>query len=439
MKLDKKMLVNTATRYLNQMFGGYFSGSSNKQNFWFDFGYPVDIHFNQYYTMYCRNGIARAGIQRPVEKTWRDFPTMRLGEEDEENEIEKAVREAFDRIQFWEKLKELDEKSRVHRYAGLIFRVGDGMMLRDPVEQVASGLTGLIEIIPAYSVQLTVQEFDENQTSDTYGKPLMYLFTESAVDENNHGRTVEVHHSRVHIWSEDSTIYSRPAIEAGFNDLVNIEKINGSGGEGFWKEAKSAPVLNIDKDSSMEGLAQMLGVPIAELPDKMDEVVSDWQKGFDQVLMTQGMDVKKLSMTLPQPAQFLAGPLQSFAASMPIPMKVLLGSQTGERASTEDGKEWLETIQARRKNLVMPHIMRIIKKLQMMGVFPDGDWRADWTDLSEASGEAKTDKAKKMADINQKTLGTGERVFTIDEIRAEMDYAPMPDDDEMNEDLDDEE
>ncbi|PHS13513.1 MAG: DUF1073 domain-containing protein [Blastopirellula sp.] len=439
--MDKQFIANATTRYMNTMFGGYFGNASPKHNHWYDFGYPVDITFSQYYTMYRRNGIARAGIQRPVQKTWRDHPVMRTAGEnsDKETLAEKAVREAFDRVRFWEKLKDLDEKSRVHNYAGLIIRVADDKDLKEPLEKVTSGLNGLIELIPVYSEQLIPLKFDDVQTSLTYGQPLSFTFTESAVGLNNGaGRNVEVHASRVHIWSEDSTIYGKPALEAGFNDLITIEKVMGAGGEGFWKEAKSAPILNIDKDASMEGLAKMLGTTVEGLPDKMDEVVGDWQQGFDQLLMVQGMDAKKLTMKLPQPEQFIAGPMQSFAASMPIPMKILLGSQTGERASTEDGKEWCETIQGRRTNFVLPNVMRIIQTLVDAGIMPDEDWTPDWSDLSEASGSEKTAKGKDMATINKEFLGTGEIVFTAAEIREEMGYKPLNEADRLTDDIDDE-
>lgn len=146
-------------------------------------------------------------------------------------------------------------------------------------------------------------------------------------------------------------------LEAGYNDLLTLEKVSGAGGEGFWKNAKSSPVLEVDKEADIAKLAQMLGVETSEIADKMDEVVGDWQKGFDQLLMLQGIEAKTLGVTLPQPAEFYNTALQSFAASIEMPLKILVGTQTGERASTEDAKEWSQTISSRRTNRVIPLIM----------------------------------------------------------------------------------
>src|SRR5690606_21172157 len=116
----------------------------------------------------------------------------------------------------------------------------------------------------------------------------------------------------------------------------------------------------------------------SEIAEKLDEVVGDWQKGFDQVMAFQGISAKTLPITLPSPEHFLKGPLEAFAASIPIPMKILLGSQTGERASTEDAREWEQSIMARREQLAIPNIKRLVDKLVKFRVLPDKDWFVDW-------------------------------------------------------------
>jgi hypothetical protein len=103
-------------------------------------------------------------------------------------------------------------------------------------------------------------------------------------------------------------------------------------------------------------------------------------------------------------------------------MKILLGSQTGERASTEDGKEWSATIMARRENYVIPNIERVIQKFEDFGILPDGDWQVVWTDLTESSSSEKAEKAKNMSEVNKNMLGTGMVAFDVDEIRVAMGF-----------------
>jgi hypothetical protein len=77
-----------------------------------------------------------------------------------------------------------------------------------------------------------------------------------------------------------------------------MEKVKGAGGEGFWKNAKSAPVLEVAAEAKIADMAKVMGVSPEELADKMNDQVADWQKGFDQLLMLQGMQAKTLRVTL---------------------------------------------------------------------------------------------------------------------------------------------
>lgn len=444
-KVDIEFLTNSVVRHLATQFPGFYNGSPKHDN-WVDFGFPANITFAQYFQMYKRNALGKAGIQRIVQKTWRDYPVLVNDPEvHEQNTEEKAVADAFSRLMFWERLMDLDEKGRVGCYGALIFRFADGQAFKEPVNSIGSGLNGLIEIIPVFSEQLVVSTVESDEKKENFGQPTMYGFNEAAVitDINKSNvkgnRSFEVHPDRVHIWSKDSTVFGLPALEAGFNDLLTIEKIIGSGGEGFWKNAKSAPILNMDKDASPESLAAAMGVPVSELTDKLNEVIKDWQRGFDQLLFTQGIDTKTLNVRLPQPKEFVDAATQSFAASLSIPMKILLGSQTGERASTEDGKEWCETVMSNRNNFVIPNINRIITRLQGFSVVPKGEWIVSWTDLTEATAAEKMEHAEKMASVNQKLLGSGERAFTIDEIRDAVGLQPSDDLGlDLPDDLDDE-
>ena len=428
------IIVNTARR-LDAMFPGYFQPST-KHNHYRDFGWPDALTFEHLYKMFLRNGIARAGIEKTVGKTWQDFPYLLEKERDgsegkqtDETPLEKDIRQRFDDLRLWQPLAEADRRSCVGNYAGVILRLADSKRFQEPVDTVPGGLDGLVELIPAWEGQLTVADWDTDEMSEAYGQPKMFQFNEAEVsnkaNDTNKTRSFMIHPDRVLIWSKDGTVHGTSLLEPGYNDLIDLEKIKGSGGEGFWKNAKSAPVLEVDKEAKIAEMAKAMGVSPTELADKMNEQVADWQKGFDQLLMVQGMQAKTLGITLPSPEHFWAAPLQSFAASIGIPLKVLVGSQTGERASTEDAAEWAQTIMSRRNSQTVPNIMALVRRLERFTILLDGkDWFIDWTDLTEAGMAEKIDRAVKMSDVNQKT-GEGEWVFTPDEIRKAVGYEPL--------------
>lgn len=437
-----RLVVNNAVRRLDAMFPGYFA--SAKHNHYKDFGYPETLNFSQLYAMYTRNGIAQAGVNKTVLKTWQDNPFLLEKERDgsevgqsDETTLEKQIRQRFDDLRLWPKLSEADGMSLVGAYSGVILRFADSKLFEEPVDRVPGGLDGLVEVIPAWEGQLTVSQWDTDERSESYGQPKMFQFNESAVDSKQQPRCFVVHPDRVIVWSKNGTVHGKSILEPGYNDLLTLEKVSGAGGEGFWKNAKSAPVLEVDPEAKLTEMARMMGVPLEELVDKMNDQVEDWQKGFDKLLMVQGMEAKTLGITLPSPEHFFAIALQSFAASISMPVKILVGMQTGERASKEDAEEWALTNMSRRNNYVIPNIRVLIQRLVRVGILPKRDWFVDWTDLTESSMSEKIDRANKMAETNQKMGDV--YVFTDDEIRHVVGYEPLKDSEKYRNEPTDEE
>lgn len=435
-------LITNAMRRLDSVFPGYF-GSDTKHNHYKDFGWPVSLQFTQYYSMWDRNGVGAAAIRKISAKTFQDNPTLlEKKETHEETTVEQAIREHFSDIRLWQNVAEADRRGMIGRYGALILRIADGRRFSEPVGVVSGGVLGLVEVIPAWEAQLRVSRWDTDEESVNYGKPTMYEFNEAQVgqdDTQRNPRQFSVHPDRVIIFSDNGTVHGESMLKPGYNDLLTVEKVSGSGGEGFWKNAKSAPILNVDKDAKIDKLAAVLGVPVTELKDKLGETVEDWQKGFDKLLMLQGIEAKTLGVTLPsQPEQYYMMALQSFAASIMMPIKILIGTQTGERASTEDTKEFNKTISSRRENEVIPTIMSLINRLESFDILQERDWYLDWEDLTDSTPEEKIERADKMAGINQKMVGTGEVVFNPDEIREAAGYLPLTDEyDDLEDNLDD--
>lgn len=432
---SKSSIMNLITRtfepYLKSML---FSGA--KHNHYKDFGFPEIVEFPLLYGLYERNSLAKAAVDKTTRKTWQDPPWLlekpRDGSEGatkKETRIEKAIRQHFTQIRFWTKVMEADRRSQVGRFAAVILRVADGLPTSDPLGTVSNGLEGLVDIIPAWEGQLRINEWDIDPMSMTYGDPLMFEYNEgeigfgsSVAAQQGRSRRLTIHPSRLIIWSPDGTMDGDSALKAGVNDLLTIEKIVGAGGEGFWKNAKQAPILEMDKEADIQKMAKAMGVPVDKIAEVMNEQAAAWQEGFDELLMLQGMTAKLPKIVLPDPEHFYMNALQSFAASFDIPLKVLVGTQTGERASSEDASQWNQTCNFRRKNTVIPNILQIVRKLESCRVLKENpEWFIDWTDLTESTMLEKIDRAGKMAKVNK---DAADIVFTPMEMRATVGYEP---------------
>ncbi|PZR36481.1 anti-CBASS protein Acb1 family protein [Caulobacter segnis] len=424
-------MTNAVTRRLATMFPGYFDGA--KHNHYADFGYPDDVTFKLLYATYTRNSLANAAVDKTVLKTWETNPLLQEFARDgakkgkPETRREALIRQKFDDLRLWQRLAEADRRSLVGRYAGVILRIADNKAFDQPVDAVSGGLDALVELIPAWEGQLSVNQWDTDDKSPTFGEPIMYAFAESAVEGVKQPRNLIIHPDRVIIWSEDGTLNGRAPLEACVNDLLDAEKVRGGGAEGFWKNAKSSPYLEVDKEAKISDMAKAMGVSPDELADKMNAQVEDFQKGFDKVLMLQGMTAKPMTVTLPaSPEQFFLLPVQGIAAKFKMPLKILVGSQSGERASTEDAGEWARTNMSRRANIVVPAIKTLIRRLERFNIIPVRDWHLDWADLGDASPEQKMDRVVKMADANAKmATANGEIVFTGADMRGAVGMEPL--------------
>lgn len=236
--------------------------------------------------------------------------------------------------------------------------------------------------------------------------------------------------------SNDGSMACQSALEPGFNDLLDAEKVKGAGGEGFWKTSRGAPIIEAPQGMSPENFMKMMGVKTGgEALDKINEQIDSFQSGFDKGLMLGGMTAKPMQISLPSPEHFFSAPVQCFAASLQIPIKILLGSQTGERASTEDSKEWAKTCNSRRVDRCVPLIADLIERLVLWGLLADKDWTVGWTDLTEDSASEKMARAKDLSTINAQTKEGEQLPFSAEEIREAAgfkadDLPEMDEDDE---------
>lgn len=419
----KALLPNSSTSW----WGGSFGNDTNaKHNLFYDFGYPQvnALRFEHFYTLWKRNGLAHALCTQTVDKTWQtmpvlcDSPEQMLGE----SPLEKEVRQHFSRIRFWQWCKQVDERSLVGAYSGMIFQLADGKPYSEPVEFVPGGVQGIISAIPAWEGQLMPSRWDTDVQSPNYGRPQMFHYTESAVEPGiGKIRGFDVHPDRVFIWSSDGTLNGLSRLEPCYNALLDAEKIRGAGGEGFWKNAKAQPVLEAEEDVDFNQLATMLGTDIEGLPDALDEVVSRWAKGFDVSLILQQMKAKTLEVSLPSPEHFFKAAVQDLCAAWPIPQKVLVGMQTGERASSEDDRAWSLNNMSRRANETIPNIMQIVNRFESWGILPERDWTLHWDDLTAPTLTEQLTIAEKMGKVNQTAE---EDIFTAGEIREVSGYLP---------------
>lgn len=412
---DRRMAIARA-RFSPQM-----GMDAKRANAWESYGYEPDPQFAHFHRLWERGGLAHGAVARYSSRCWKDDPEVIEGDKEDTKRPKTAWENSFNAfakgIKLWEKLKEADLRRMVGKYSGLILQIADGKRWNEPVKGRAA--KKITKLIPAWEGQLTVNEWDNDETSPTYGDPKSFQFQESAVNgvgvSGFAGRSVVIHPDRVIILG--NIIDGVPLLRAAYNDFVNIEKVLGGSGESFLKNASRQIAINFGKEANLLDIAEAHGVKGDELRKVFDQVTAGLNRGIDQTVVTQDATVTPLVANVPDPEEHFNISVKSAAASITMPLMIWIGSQTGERSSQEDQKDWNGTCQSRRVGPLASDIETILAHLTRLGFIAPASTSVVWSDLTEASVGEKLDNADKMATINQKSVATGEFPYSAQEIR----------------------
>ena len=410
--------------------GGYHNADT-KRDVYEVAGYPDHVDFNMHWNIFNRFGIANAGIMRIVNKCWQEHPIVSDGEVKKDRPLtpfEQDLKYLVDKLQLWPRMKGLDKRQRVGRYAGLIPIAKEQQPNKSnlPMSNLGS-VKAIMKLVPVYESQIDVTDVGTNSDLNdiNYGMPEYYNFRQDVDGDRNPitNDELQLHPSRVFVYAEgsdDGSIFGVPANEAGYNDLLDMEKVRASGAEGLFKNAKQRTVVNINNKDVTNA---MMNNP--DNKEKWDTAVSDFSSGFDSMLTTHGMDVQTLNSTLADPTNPWTIALNSYAASHNIPATILVGQQTGRLASDEDQSAWSEVAKSRCENDLTPMLISFFDYMIEIGAMrPYGeDLKITWPDFSEPSSSDKLGLAKTMQDVNKISFDTrSDPIFSADEIRLAGGY-----------------
>lgn len=389
---------------------------------WCEYGFKEDLTFDDLYRLYRRGGIAHGAVRKIIGTCWLSNPEIIEGEKaDETRKVtawERKAKAVFTH-RFWRAFADADLRRLVGRYSGILLHIRDNQNWNLP----AIRGKGLEKITVAWAGSLVPSEWDTGLNSRTYGQPKMWQYVERLA--NGSTRRVDVHPDRVFILGD----YSSDAIgflEAAYNAFVSLEKVEGGSGESFLKNAARQLNLNFEKEIDFNNLASLYGVSASELQEKFNEAAVEVNRGNDTLLTTQGATVTPLVTSVADPSPTYNVNLQTASAALDIPTKILVGMQTGERASTEDQRYFNARCQSRRGDLSFD-IEDLCDKLVELGILDAVPQKTViWDDLNASTDAEKLASAKLMADINSASIATGEQPFTGEEIRVAAGYEGSP-------------
>lgn len=411
------------------MLSGGYDFADTLHNIYLDYGYPATLTFYNFWNMYRRFGPARRVVQLYPDQTWLDDPIVTSENAQFMRDLEALVGTTESgqvvgaSFGLWRRMKGLDTRQRVGRYAGMYVRVKDNKKPNEPLEGTLPGINALADMVPLYESQLKVLTTQDDPSADDFGLPTMYQFSTGTAGNRNEkvGASFEIHPSRVIIAAEGSdngSIIGVPCLEAVYNDLMDLRKINGGGGEGFYKNSSQNIVFDL-KDGATAAANKAV---LDDFNENYDNFAQNRQR---RAMWTPGMEAKVLQSTLTNPKDFALNSWYAISAGSDIPVSLLMGNQTGRLAGDQDARGFLGEVQARRTDFGTDLVVAVLDWLIKYGVLPSAPYAVEWPDAQAPSKEQKLDNAAKMADINQKVFQSGGDVpFSGEEIRGEAGHDP---------------
>lgn len=406
---------------------------------WSQYGYPDTVTFQHLLTAYSRGGPGHGAVHRILDKCWQERPRIKQPEADEPTEWETKLSKLLTSINAWSKLRDFDRRNMVGRYAALIYRVADGRRLDEPLQKSAR----LVDLIPVYEDQIKVTQWHSDMAdAENYGKPAMWQYKSRRPGSMNdtQGRPDEwadVHPSRVQVLAEgsvgDDFFDGVPLLLAGFNSLVDLEKISGGSAESFIKNSARTVVLKFDANSSPGQIAADPGgaVPTAAaikaaIEDKMQAL----NRNIDSSLVLQGGEASTLQTTVSDPQPSFEVAANIFAASVQIPYTILFGQQTGRLASDEDKADMIARCRSRQCNELTPMLEQFVRRMQAAGLVDAGEFEIEWPPLDAPGDDAKYANLAKLTGAMQQAFAAGlsEPIFDANELRAVAGFEPRADD-----------
>lgn len=428
-----EIVTNTyAAARARQEFLQGFGLDAKRPQAWAQYGYPDEVTFELLYAAYRRGSSGHGAVHRLIDRCWEKAPRIKAPGRDEESPWEVKVKASLKKILAFKKLKDLDRRNLIGHYAAIIYRVRDGKAPSEPLERG----TELVDLVPVFQDQIKVTGWNSDKSSENYGQPTMFQYRTQQRGGDKQGKPEEwadVHPSRVQILAEGAVgdfFDGVPLLEAGFNKLVDLEKIEGGSAEGFLKNSARTIVFKYDASAAPQAIPGPDGRPVDSVKDAHEAQAKALNRNQDASIVMQGGEATTLQTTTSDPKGAWEVAANAFAASVRIPFTILYGQQTGRLASDEDKADFAARCLDRQTNELTPMLEEFVRRMQAAGIFAAGAFEIEWPTLNAPSDEDKFGLLGKATGAAQQAFQAGltEPLFDANELRKIAGFEPRKDD-----------
>lgn len=356
-------------------------------------GYPTSVGYDELKNMYDREGLATRIVNAVSDETWREHPLLIEGENktadelDAPSDLQIQFEQLADRLDLYSAFNDADAYCGISRFALIV--LGLPGKWEDPAkygQQLA-----YVSVHDEGSATIADSDLETNVESPRFGLPNFYSVK---IDEKK-GMMKRIHWSRVlHIKEgrSKSRTYGVARLQSMYNRLLDLEKVVGGGSEAFWLQIHRGLAL-----SAKDGMT--LPAPDTDAYKDMQDEIQEYEHGIRRIMRLAGMDVTDLGGRPVDSAGQFNVVISYLAGSSRIPQRILIGSEAGHLASSQDEYNFANFIVSRQQSFAEPKILRaFIKMCGDLGILSvPKKYTVSWPSLFQLTEQEQANIASTVA------------------------------------------
>lgn len=371
-------------------------------------GYKKDLVFDDFWSLYDRDGVAARCVECYPDYTWIQKPKVYEREDSTLTKFEKDWAAHVKECNPFAELHKLDIQAGIGTFGLLVMGVDDGKKLHEPL--LPSRERRTVVYYRSYTEgEVKITQYDNDTSSIRFGQPVMYQVTPGiysgqesvrvtpatlngetgTVESEPFAGSFDVHYSRCLHFADNAlcgNLKGVPRLRRVFNRMSDILKVVGGSAEMFWQGAFSGIAFEMEADAEVSDTDKM----------KMREDINNYINDIQRTILLQGVKANPLSPTIASPVEHLDVQITLICISERIPKRIFMGSENGKQASSQDSENWGQQIKTRRTNVANPALLEpYIKFCIRNGIVrpPVGGINAFITEWPEYILESNTDNA----------------------------------------------
>lgn len=405
----------------------------SRRDLYTSLGWPETLTTADYRDVFERDGIAARLVRFFPQMIWSEgYQLVEDPDPGESTAFESDAQDIYDKHNLPSLFR------RAHTLAGLahysVILIGAGGPWDSPLPQLTNPdsiaffkLFGEGQANTAGTVEIYDADLVTNEADPRYGLPEFYTLHPNL--GNNRTTSRKVHWTRIIHFAQDildDELYGAPYLRDVFNRLINLDKVEGGGAEGAWLNIVQKTLFDIDKDIKWGRTTAEIATAKQDFKDQMEEFMHDMRN----FAFGRGVTPHTLPVTVTEYDKNVVSEMQLIGGSKGIPLRVLIGSLSGQRASDQDIKELNSEMSRQRKHTAEPVLRQFYTRLIDHGALPEPDsYEIVWPDADQMDEVDKYAAAADIADANAKQDAAGDTIIlTSDEIRQRVfDLGPLAD------------